>query len=291
MKRGVYPAAVTPFTEKGTIDLAAVARLMAWYRAGGCSGVVLAGTNGEGPSLSATEKRDLVKGAVGLADGMDVILGVSTPSLDEANWLCKQAANAGAHAVLLMPPGFFRDASDEGIARWFEAVLDASPIPILVYNFPKRTGITLSAETMARLAKHDRMLGLKDSSGNVDNVPSYAQALADSGKCLFVGDETLIACVLKSGWTGTISGAANVLPGWLSQVVSEWDNDLESAETKLALIDPALRAIRSCAQPAANKAILFELGVLPSPDVRLPLEPPSGPSLETAIRLVRELQK
>jgi len=165
MKPGVYPAAVTPLSAKGEVDLPAVARLMAWYKAGGCTGVVLAGTNGEGPSLSAVEKRDLVRGAVPLADGLDIVLGVATPSLDEAIWLCKQANNASAKAVLLMPPGYFREVSEDGVAKWFEAVLDASPIPILIYNFPKMTGITLSAETMARLSVHDKMIGLKDSSG------------------------------------------------------------------------------------------------------------------------------
>jgi len=289
MKPGVYPASVTPFNVKGGVDLASVARLMAWFKAGGCAGVVLAGTNGEGPSLSAVEKRDLVKGAVALADGLEVVLGIATPSLHEAIWLCKQAHAGGANAALVMPPGFFRDATAEGIARWFEAVLDSSPIPVIIYNFPQRTGITIPAETMARLAKHDRMLGLKDSSGNAENMPAYARALQGTGKCLFVGDETLLIHALSHGWTGTISGAANLLPGWLSQIVAEWQVDRGSAETKYALLEPALRAIRTCPQPAANKRILFELGVLPSADVRLPLEPPSLERIQTVLDLVKGL--
>jgi len=289
MKPGVYPAAVTPFDAKGAIDLVAVARLMAWFKAANCAGVVVAGTNGEGPSLSAVEKRDLIKGAVGLADGLEVLLGVSTPSLDEAKWLCKQAHHAGAHAVLLMPPGFFRDAGDSGIAGWFEAVLDSSPLPIVVYNFPQRTGITLPPETMARLCRHERMMGLKDSSGRAENMPQYASALEGSGKSLFVGDETLLLHALSHGWTGTISGAANVLPRWLSQIVAEWATDRESAETKFALIGPALAAIRTSPQPAANKQILFELGVLPSPDVRLPLELSASERVQDALAEVRRL--
>jgi len=289
MKAGVYPAAVTPFDQKGEVDLTSVAKLMAWYKAGGCSGVVLAGTNGEGPSLSAVEKRDLVKAAMGLSDGLEVVLGVATPSLDEAVWLCKQSHNAGAHAVLLMAPGFFRDAGIEAIAKWFEAVLDKSPIPVLIYNFPQRTGITIPAETMARLSRHDRMLGLKDSSGNIENMTSYADALRDSGKCLFVGDETLLISALSSGWTGTISGAANALPSWLSQIVAEWPERQESAETKFALINPALTAIRSCPQPAANKRILVEMRVLPSGEVRLPLESVRAETVSDALALVKGL--
>ncbi len=155
-----------------------VVKLLAWYKAAGCIGVVLAGTNGEGPSLSAFEKKEFLKATVGLAGDLEVILGVATPSLDEAIWLCKQTHNGGGHAALVMPPGYFRDVSDEGIAKWFEAVLDQSPIGVIVYNFPKRTGITLPAETMARFAKHEKMIGLKDSSGNRDNLAAYAQALS-----------------------------------------------------------------------------------------------------------------
>lgn len=286
MNAGVYPASVTPFDEKGEIDFASISKLMAWFKAGGCPGIVLAGTNGEGPSLSALEKRDLVKGAVGLADGLEVILGVATPSLDEAVWLCKQSGSAGAHAVLLMPPAFFRDASVDGISMWFEAVFDKSPIPVLVYNLPQRTGITIPAETMARLSRHEKMLGLKDSSGNPENLAAYAQALSGSGKSMFIGDETLLVPALSAGWTGAISGAANVLPGWISQIVTEWAIDRESAENKAALIEPALRAIRSCSQPAANKRMLFELGVLPSAEVRLPLISPTSEQINAALALV-----
>ncbi len=291
MIAGVYPASVTPFDAKGGIDYAAVAKLTAWFRTGGCKGVVLAGTNGEGPSLSAVEKRDLVKTSVALAEGLDVILGVATPSLDEAVWLCKQTGAAGAKGVLLMPPGYFRDVSEEGIARWFEAVLDKSPVGVLIYNFPQRTGITLTPELMHRLSKHDRMVGLKDSSGNADNLASYADALSGSTKSLFVGDETLLVRALAAGWSGTISGAANLVPGWLSQIVSEWPRNRESAETKHELIMPALKEIRSCKQPAANKLILHELGVLPSADVRLPLESLAGEQVALALAKVRQLYR
>jgi 4-hydroxy-tetrahydrodipicolinate synthase len=105
----------------------------------------------------------------------------------------------------------------------------------------------------------------------VENVHAYAEALAGSDKNLFVGDETLLMQTLGAGWTGTISGAANVLPLWLSQIVAEWDLDRESAETKFEIIRPALAAIRKSSQPATNKAMLERAGVLPQAAVRLPL--------------------
>lgn len=259
----LFPATVTPFDAHGRVDLLGVARLLAWYEHAGCRGVVLAGTNGEGPSLSAVEKRDLLIGAKRAAGNLELILGISTPSSDEAIWLCKQTANAGGNAVLLMPPGYFREATDEGLLAWFRLVLDRSPVPVIVYNFPKRTGLTLSSELLAKLADHDRFAGVKDSSGERENLSAYRQAVPDHP--LHVGDETLLLEALAEGWTGSISGAANVVPLWLAEVLRQSD------DTKFALLKPLLEEIRRRPQPASHKALLHLWGILPCPDVRLPL--------------------
>lgn len=269
LRSGCYPAAVTPFRADGEIDQPGMARLLAWFQSHGCSGVVLAGTNGEGPSLSAVEKRDLLRAMMPVRGSLNLILGVATPSLSEAVWSCKQAAKIGAAAALVMAPSYFRDVAEEGIRAWFTNLMDQSDLPILVYNFPQRTGITLSPELMARLGEHGRMAGAKDSSGVVENIEGYASALP--GKALFMGNETLLLQALAAGWTGTISGAANVLPGWLSQIVALWSDDREQAEIKFKLIVPALEALRKLSQPAVNKAVLARLGLLDSGRVRLPL--------------------
>lgn len=286
---GAYPAAITPFDQQGRIDMLSVARLLAWFRSRGCSGVVLAGTQGEGPSLSSVEKRDLVRASVPLSGGLPIILGVATASLEEAVWLCKQSQVAGATAALVMPPAYFREASEEGLALWFEELFARSPLDVLVYNFPQRTGITLSAELMARLAKHDRMIGFKDSSGNADNLPTYAAAAP--GKAMFVGNESLLIDALKHGWSGTISGAANALPDWLSAIVADWATDPESAQTKYALISAAIEAIRKSPQPATNKELLRRRGVIEHSAPRLPLLPASweqvAPVWEAVARLAR----
>jgi 4-hydroxy-tetrahydrodipicolinate synthase len=247
-----------------------MARLLAWFESHGCAGAVIAGTNGEGPSLSAIEKRDLLRAVMPVRGSLDLILGVATPSLSEAIWTCKQAAKIGAAAALVMAPGYFSEASEDGIYGWFMALMDGADLPVLIYNFPKRTGITLSASLLARLAGHERMTGAKDSSGSVENLAGYASALP--GKSLFVGNETLLLQALGAGWTGTISGASNLIPNWLSQIVSLWDTDREQAEIKFELILPVLEAIRKSLQPATNKATLERMGVLDSGRVRLPLE-------------------
>lgn len=269
---GVYPASVTPFDDKGRVDIAATARLLAWFEAAGCKGAVLAGTNGEGPSLSATEKRDLIRDAMGVKGKLDLILGVATSSLEEAVWSCNQACRSGAVAALVMPPSYFREAADEGIVAWFRALMDRTEMPILVYNFPQRTGITIRADMLCGLSEHERFAGVKDSSGHEENLMAYAGVLKGSGKALYVGNETLLLKALGFGWTGTISGASNVMPYPLACIVDDWVSDrTESAEAKFAIAEKAIEALRGSPQPATNKALLQDIGVIPSKSVRLPL--------------------
>ena len=169
LEPGVYSASVTPMDSNGKMDLPSIARLLAHFKAAGCKGVVLAGTNGEGPSLSAVEKRDLVRIAVPIFPDLKIVAGIATPSLEEAIWLSNQAQKAGAAAALVMPPGYFREVGEDGIAKWFEVLFDSTDLPILVYNFPQRTGIEITTSLISRLSEHPRMIGLKDSSGNEAN--------------------------------------------------------------------------------------------------------------------------
>jgi 4-hydroxy-tetrahydrodipicolinate synthase len=271
LRPGCYPASVTPFREDGEVDHPGMARLLAWFESQGCAGVVLAGTNGEGPSLSAIEKRDLLKAMMSVRGSLDLILGVATPSVSEAIWSCRQAAKIGAAAALVMPPGYFREATEAGIEKWFLAVMDDAELPVIVYNFPQRTGITISAELMGRLSRHERMAGAKDSSGSVENLSDYAAALP--GRSLFVGNETLLWKALEAGWSGTISGAANVLPGWLSQVVALCGGgQKEQARIKFELAVRGVEGLRKSPQPATSKGVLARLGILDSGRLRPPLE-------------------
>lgn len=270
---GVYPASITSLTPEDRVDTPGMARVLAAFEAAGCQGAVLAGTNGEGPSLSAVEKRDLVRDGVAVRGRLDIIAGIASPSLNEAVWLTKQAAKAGAAAVLVMAPGYFREASEDGVATWFERLMDAADVPVLAYNFPKRTGFTMSGSFMARLARHPQFGGAKDSSGDAANLRAYREAVGTQ-HALFVGDETLLWDALEAGWNGTISGAANVLAPWLVQVVRAYqEGKREEAETKFQLVLPLIREIRQNPQPAAHKAVLHRLGILDSATVRLPLEP------------------
>jgi 4-hydroxy-tetrahydrodipicolinate synthase len=285
---GVYPASVTPMTPDGKVDLPGVVNLLAHFRTTRCQGIVLSGTNGEGPSLSAVEKRDLVRTAVPIFPDFPVIAGIATPSLEEAIWLAQQAHKAGAGAGLVMAPSYFREATESGISAWFQSLFEATELPILVYNFPQRTGITITPAMMTALGSHQRMIGLKDSSGDESNIEGYAKAFAGTGKQMFVGNEGLLWKALEAGWSGTISGAANSIPGWLSRIVHEFTlGDQDSASAKFQLAKPVIEALRKLPHPAIHKAVLADKGVLASSALRLPLEPPTGAQVREALDAIQ----
>lgn len=284
---GVYPAAVTPMTESGEVDLTSLARLLAFFEAAGCAGVVLTGTTGEGPSLSAVSKRDLIAAATRWPGRLAAILGIATPSLGEAIWLARRAADAGASGVLVMPPFFYRDRSGDEMREWFLRFLDRCPLPAILYHFPRLSGFVMTPEWLSEIATHERVAGIKDSSGEPKNLLPFRQAVG-AHRLAFVGDETLLVDALEAGWSGTISGAANVLAPWLVRIVEEWPRDRESARAKFTLVEPSVRLLRASPQPATYKAVLAAAGILEGAFVL----PPATPADEAARDAVsRELHR
>lgn len=267
---GVLPASVTPFTPAGDIDFEYLAKLLAFFNAAKCNGVVLAGTNGEGPSLSAVEKRDLIRKGIELADGLPILLGIATPSLNEATWLATQASKAGAAGILLMPPSYFRNAPDQGVVEFMKITADVADIPVIAYNFPKYTGFTFTQSVLAELADHPNIHGFKDSSGDPANLPLFKSAAPD--KLLFVGDETLLPQALSHGWSGTISGASNLIAPFITQYIQTHQTNPNQADALFQIILPAIQAIRSSPQPTSNKAVLAAYNVIGTPTPRLPLQ-------------------
>ena len=266
---GVYPASVTPYDSSGKIDVGSFAKLIAYFKASGCSGIVVSGSNGEGPSMSSPEKRDLLRTCVQLSKGLPVILGLATSSMEDARWLTNQAGTSEAAAVLALPPSFYKSVDEAGIQKWFMALMETKGPPVLYYHHPKLTGIDVSIDFLKSLAENPKFLGVKDSSGNRENLKAFREALPN--KQLFVGDENLIIEALDAGWNGTISGASNVCAPWLSALVSDYTSgNIESAIEKFKIVQPALEKLRALPQPPHHKAVLHNWGVIDCPLPRLP---------------------
>lgn len=277
--RGVFPAAVTPFDADHAVDNVSLARLLARFESAGCEGVVVGGTNGEASSLSAVERRDLVRIATACAGSLRVIAGLGTESLPEALWLSQQAKKAGAIAVLAMAPRFWQPCPPEGVAAWWHELLDHSELPVILYNFPKRSGFLPEPGFFEPLLAHPNCCGLKDSSGDPANIPLFA-AQKRPNQSLLIGDEKLLAQALLSGWTGAISGLANSIPTALVRFARD-PHDTAWA----TLLAPLIAQLRGLSQPAHHKQLLSELGVLTTPAVRHPLLP-APPSV--ALSAIRE---
>ena len=279
MFSGAYTALITPLCPDGEIDYPGVARLIAWHESEGMDGVVIAGTNGEGPSLSAVEKRDLTRFAVEHAGKLKIVFGAGTCSLPEAIWLCNQAEKSGAVAALVLPPFYFA-ATEAGIEEWFTKLVENVKISVILYNFPKSTKVSLSPDLVGRLLQLERVIGIKDSSGDPETLTAYLAKATPISKSVFVGDERLLLSCLSRGGAGTISGLANSFPRLVARQVAE------RTETLQALIDEAVENVKCHPQPAIHKAILDHKG-LPGGQVRPPLVPVTEEQKSSAINFVK----
>ncbi len=263
---GVHVASITPFTAEGAPDAPYFARLLAHFEAQGAQGVVVAGSTGEGPSLSAPEKAQLYELAVHARGNLQIIAGVLVCSVDEALYLARQAHRTGCHALMVAPP-FYYSATLEGLIAFYRAVLDASRLPVILYNIPQRTRHKLTPRLLDALLEHPNLHGVKDSSGSVRSLRqflNYAPRLR-----VWVGEEKLLTQCLQGGGAGAISGLANV---FLARMVRLWEafQRGEACEGLQTLIDAAADAFDNFPAPANFKHALSLAG-FPETHVRPPL--------------------
>lgn len=281
LPRGVYPALVTPFDEQGAVDGPSLARLLGFHQAAGVSGVVLAGTNGEGASLTFSEKRDLLVTARAIAPELPLILGLPVNSLLEATGLASLAGRKGADALLLSPPSFWKRAPEEGLHSWLKQVMDAASAPVLLYHNPPANSTGLPRERLEELLDHPNCGGVKNSSVTEEDL-SWWRSRVKQNQCLWVGDERMIPSAFAHGWNGTISGAANLLSPFLVPIVRDWPS--QPAQVKFELIRPLLEAFRQNPQPETHKAVLHHWGLIASPMPRLPLVKGRGEEVSELVR-------
>lgn len=215
-KFGLSAALTTPFAPDGSIDTAALVAQAKRSLASGCNSVTLFGTTGEGSSIGARERADVL--AAILSAGIDpgnIVTGVLVDSAQDAADQSREALNIGARNILLAPPSYFKNVSDDGLFEWFSTVfrqLGSSARDILVYNIPSVTMVALSVELISRLrhAFPGIVTGVKDSSGDWP----YTQRLLAEHRDLIIliGDERHLAQGVRLGGQGAISGVANFLP-------------------------------------------------------------------------------
>lgn len=210
MFTGSIPALVTPFTN-GEVDKQALKKLVEWHIAEGSSGVVPVGTTGETPTLSHEEHRDVVRICVETAAGrIPVIAGAGSNSTREATSLTRFAQEVGADAALVVTP-YYNKPTQRGMVAHYEAIAEATDIPIIIYNIPGRSVVDMLPETMGELAKLPQIIGVKDATGDITRV-SHQRATCGESFCQLSGEDASALGFNAHGGVGCISVTANVAP-------------------------------------------------------------------------------
>ena len=267
---GSIPALVTPFAA-GRVDQAIFRDFVAWQIEQGSNALVPCGTTGESATLSREEHRDVIAAAVEVASGqVPVIAGCGSYSTAAAMELVRAAADVGADAALVVIP-YYNKPSQAGLAAHFTAVADASPIPIVIYNVPSRTVADISVETLGEVAKHPKIMAVKDATGNLARV-SAQRISCGTDFIQLSGNDDMALGFNAMGGRGCISVTANVAP----KLCSEFQKATREGrwEDALALQDklyPLHAALFSDASPAPTKYALTRVRQGFPADLRLPL--------------------
>ena len=272
MFKGSLVALVTPMRDDGSIDEAALERFVDWQIAEGTHGVVAVGTTGESPTLTHDEHRRVVEVTVAVARGrVPVIAGAGSNSTAEAVSLARHARAVGADAVLVVTP-YYNKPTQEGLFLHFTAVADAAELPLLIYNIPNRSVVDMSVDTMARLARHPNVVGVKDSTQNLVR-PLHTRAACGRAFVQLSGEDHTAIAFMAAGGDGCIGVTANVAPRLCSEMHVAWqDGRVQDAIATQDRLLPLHDAMFCESNPGPVKYAAHLLGH-GSPAVRLPLAP------------------
>ncbi len=271
----ILTAIVTPFHEDGSIDLEAFQRLARHLVANGSDGVVVAGTTGESPTLTDGERAQLIS-AAREAIGTDgtVVAGAGTYSTAHSVHLAEEAQRRGADALLVVTP-YYNKPPQRGIVAHFEAIADASDLPIVVYNIPSRVVVNIEPETISRLAEIETVRAVKQAHDDL----AQARHIVETGLDLYAGDDNLVSPFLEIGGIGGICVHTHVVGPQVAELVRAHDAGdtarVRELEHELA---PAYELLTVQTNPIPIKAALSLLGHEVGGH-RLPLVPPSDDEL------------
>lgn len=268
---GSLVAIVTPMTATGELDLPAWDRLVDWHHAQGTDGLVVGGTTGESPTLTEAEVEELVRRAKARFTGRPVIAGSGTHSTAASIARGARFAAAGADALLVVAP-YYNKPTQAGLAAHFRAIAQASPVPIILYNVPGRTGVDVLPATVAEVADLPRVAAIKESTMSVERVAELV-GLVGSRMSVLCGDDPVAAESMLAGARGVISVTANVAPRLMHELcVAALAGDAARARAIDAQLAELHRVLFVEPNPIPTKWALAELGRI-GPGIRLPMTP------------------
>ena len=268
---GIATALITPINENG-VDYEAFKKLIDWQIEQGINALVIAGTTGEASTFSDDEHREVIDFAVKYINGrVPVIAGTGSNDTNYALDLTRCACESGADAVLVVTP-YYNKATQKGLIKMFTAIADASTVPVILYDVPSRTGMSIAPETVAVLAEHPNIVGLKAASGNISQIAKTAQLCGDKID-IYSGNDDQIVPVMSLGGVGCISVLSNLLPRETVQMAETFFKGDVKAAAKMQLdFIPLVDALFSEVNPIPVKAAMAEMGYCED-YLRLPLTP------------------
>lgn len=211
--RGIIPPVITPLLDRDTLDVEGLERLLEHLVAGGASGVFALGTTGEGPSLGHRLQREMAETAARLLDGrLPLYVGITDTAFVESVALACAAADAGAFALVLATPYYF-PAGQRELADYIEHLLPELPLPLMLYNMPALTKVWFEIDTLRHFASFEKVIGVKDSSGDLDYFGQLIALRAERPDWSFyMGPEHLTVAAVRMGGDGGVNGGANICP-------------------------------------------------------------------------------
>lgn len=269
MFKGSMVALITPF-KGGKIDEKALERLIEFQIKNNTDGIVPCGCTGEAATLSAEEQKRIIKLTVALVKKrIPVIAGTGSNSTKEAIELTKYAESAGADAALLITP-YYNKPTPAGLLLHYEKVSSAVSIPIILYNVPSRTGISILPETVAKLSEIENIVAIKEASGSLNQT---SEILSLCNITVLSGDDSLTLPILSVGGKGVISVVANIVPADTAEMVRDFRKGKFEEARKLHLkLFPLCQAMFLETNPIPVKTALGMMGMI-EPELRLPLSP------------------
>ena len=287
--KGCGTALVTPFCD-GKVDYEAYGRLVRRQLGAGVDFLVPLATTGETPTLSPDEKTRLLRMTRELAPDTPIVAGVGSNSLDATLENISLLAPCGADAFLVVVP-YYNKPTQEGQYMYFKAVSERSPLPIVMYNVPGRTGANMSAQTAVRLAEDcPGIIATKEASGNFAQVSEILRT-APEGFSVLSGDDDMTLAMMAAGASGVISVASNIAPAEVTRMAAAMLRcDLPVARSLHLKLLPLFKACFAESNPVPAKAALSLMGLMRS-EVRLPLSSASESTVALMDEILAQLWK
>ena len=283
---GAATALITPTTPAG-VDYEALGRLIDWQISGGIDALVIAGSTGEGKTLSITEHREVLRySAERIAGRVPMIAGTGSNETSVSISLSRYACEVGADALLVVTPYYIK-ATQNGLVQMYNMIADAVTKPIILYNVPSRTGVNIEPETYARLAEHENIVGIKEANGDISKIVTTAAAV--QGKLdLYSGNDDQTIPILSLGGKGVISVLSNLLPAQTAEMCRRFfrGDCAGAAELQLKYL-PLIHALFSEVNPIPGKAAMAEMGFCEN-YLRMPLTPMEEDHKRKLLALMRE---